>query len=187
MISPRLLLNLLVALMVSFAFVSCTSITGTKPIEETQSPEVKGSVESAPSNTSTPITVKLIISTAPRVNEQAELTFIISSVLDAPNTKATITLPDGTDLISGDLQWVGDLRANEPQTMKTTIMFTTEGNKTLEAKALCDIGNGDVWGDSAYIYLNTTEESGQVGFPYQQNLSTSSAKETPPSTTPSNP
>jgi len=184
MISPRSFLNSLIALISSIALASCVNISGTKSVGVTQPTEVKGSIESAQSDASTPITVKLILSTAPRVNEKAELMFIISSPRDAPNTKATITLPDGTDLIIGELEWVGDLRANEPQTMKATIMFTTEGNKTLEAKALCDLGNGDIWGDIAYIYLNTTREAGHSGFSPQQPTISTGAEQNPPAITP---
>jgi hypothetical protein len=129
-----------------------------------EQPEGSGPVESAPSNPSTPITVRLTLSKAPRLNEQADLTFIINSALEAPGTTATITLPDGAVLVDGDLGWSGDLVPEQPQTLQATIMFEREGNWAIEGKALCPLDNGDVWGDAAYIYLNVTEEAGQVGF-----------------------
>ncbi len=125
-----------------------------------------GTVESARTgDVSTPITVRLILSKAPRLNEEADLTFIISSIYDAPNTQASLTLPEGAVLTSGAATWSGDVKANEPQVLSGRIMFTTEGNKTLVAKALCDVASGDRWGDAAYIYLNVTQEAGYVGFP----------------------
>jgi hypothetical protein len=162
---------------------------GTSPAITPASPpaEIEGPIESKPSEASTPITVKLIISKAPRLNEEAELTFIISSMSDAPATKATIVLPEGTDLISGDLEWSGALKAKEPYTMKAMIKFVTEGDKTIEAKALYDLGNGDIWGDAAYLYLNSTADAGRVGFQAESTPGSSGVEETPPSINPAKP
>lgn len=183
----KLMINSLAIFIGMLMLVGCTSNKGNSSSGASQLPETQGPVESKPSDASTPIIVKLTLSKAPRLNEQAELAFIISSVRDAPSIKATLILPDGTNLISGDQEWSGALKANESHTIKATIMFVTGGNKTIEAKALYALDNGDVWGDAAYLYLNTTEESGQVGFSSQQNPSSSSAQETPPSITPTDP
>ena len=163
---------------------SCINNRINYPGTATQVTETQAPIESELSDTSTPITVKLILSKAPRLNELAELTFIISSIKNAHDTKATITIPDGTVLISGDLEWVGNLDANIPKTMKATIKFVTEGNKTLEAKALYELGNGDIWGDVAYIYLYTSIEAGHVGFSPQPQLGTNNTEPTPPGTIP---
>jgi hypothetical protein len=55
----------------------------------------------------------LILSKIPVLNEQVDLTFTFSSVLDAPATTAQILLPKGARLIEGGLTWSGNLRANE--------------------------------------------------------------------------
>ena len=149
------------------------------PLPQTQTP-----IESKPSAPSTPITVKLILSKAPRLNEPAELTFIISSIENAAATKAAITLPEGTVLVSGNLTWSGDLAANKPETIQAKILFNTEGNKTLTGNALSDQGGGNVWGDAAYIYLHITQAAGFVGFPTQPPGQSTTIKPTPPSTNP---
>jgi hypothetical protein len=154
-----------------------------KIVTAAKTPEVQGPIESAPSAPSTPIRVKLILSTAPRLNEQAELTVIITSTQNAPQTRVTITLPADTNLIDGNLEWVGDLVMNKPQTLTAKLRFTTEGNKTIEAKALCDVGEGAVWGDAAYIYLYTSKDVSHSGFSPQPQITTGQ-KSTPPSTTP---
>lgn len=107
----------------------------------------------------------MILSKTPGLNEPVDLTFTFSSILAAPGTTATITLPDGAALIEGDLEWTGDLEPEEPHTLQATIIFESEGNWTIEAKARHEVGNGDVWGDAAYIYLHVSEEGGHVGFP----------------------
>ena len=128
------------------------------------STDTEGPVESAPSDGSTPITVRLILSKAPKLGEPVDLTFIVSSILDAPGATATILLPDGAIVMDGDLEWVGDLGAKEPLTLRASMKFVDEGNWTIEAKALRELETGDVWGDAAYIYLYVTEEAGHVGF-----------------------
>jgi len=156
------------------ALTSCVSAPATSPaiaspqaeILETVSPptETPEAVESAPSDGSTPITVRLILSQVPQLNEPADLTFTVSSVLDAPGTTASILLPEGAVLIDGDLEWAGDLAADEPLILRASIKFVNEGNWTIEAKALRALESGDVWGDAAYVYLYVSEEAGHVGF-----------------------
>jgi hypothetical protein len=161
------------------------SVSSTPSLVPTETNQ-PGPIESAPSNAATPITVRLLLSQPPKLNEQAKLTFIVSSVLDASETEATILLPEDAELIAGELTWRGPLVANQPQTLHATIRFTTEGDKTLQGKALYQLANGDVWGDSAYIYLNVSANSGYVGFATQEQLPLSSNDApTPPSILPS--
>ena len=195
----RLMFNLLILFIFVITLAGCNNQKGSGPTEispptkipvatESSRPtETPGPIESEPSDPSTPITVKLILSKAPRLNEEADLTFIISSISDAPATNAAIILPEGTELINGDLEWSGALNANESHTMQAVIMFVSEGNKTIEAKALYDLGTGDIWGDAAYLYLNTTVESGQAGFSSEPTRISTGAEEEPPAITPSDP
>jgi len=167
---------------------SCSGAPATNPTissPQQKVTETLGPVESAPSDPSTPITVRLILSKVPQLNELVDLTFIVSSVLDAPNTTATILLPDGAVLVDGDLEWAGDLAANELQILKASFKFITEGNWTIEGKALRPLDNGDVWGDAAYIYLHVSEETSHLGFPTEPPPPSSDAETVPsPAETP---
>lgn len=136
-------------------------------------------IESAPSDAATPITTRLVLAKAPSVNETVALTFTISSILDAPGTSATIILPEGAVLVAGDLAWTGDLKANEPQTVAATISFEREGKWTIEGKALHEVGNGDVWGDAAYIYLTVSDDA-HFGFPTESPADASGEEAPPP-------
>jgi hypothetical protein len=129
--------------------------------------ETSGPIVATSSDTSTPITVELILSKAPRLEEPAELIFIFSSVLDAPRTTAEIVLPEGAVLLDGKLNWSGDLAANQPVQIQATMKFIKEGNWMIEAKARHELENGDVWADAAYIYLFVTKNRGQVGYATQ--------------------
>jgi hypothetical protein len=83
----------------------------TPPWYEGGGHEVPIEVVEAPS---TPIKVDLSISHAPAVNAVANLTCTVSSTKDAPNTTAQVKLPEGASLVSGSLNWQGNLKANEP-------------------------------------------------------------------------
>jgi|GEM_PF-3509651 len=115
-------------------------------------------------DTSTPITTRLALSHAPLLEETATLTFTMRSVTPAATTNATITLPSGAKLVSGTLEWQGELAPDEPQTLTATIRFVEEGNWTLEAKALSPQETGDVWGDASYIYLYVSATDSHPGF-----------------------
>jgi hypothetical protein len=135
----------------------------------------------------TPITVKLTLSKAPRLNEPADVTLEVMTVADAPGTRAEILLPPGTQVASGSAKWSGDLKAGQPVTLKATIQFTQGGDLTVEGKALSPQPNGDTWGDSLSIYLHVTEQAGTVGFGKQPNPNLPKAGDstlTPPAASP---
>jgi len=121
-------------------------------------------IESAPSDTSTPITTHMILSGLPNLNEPVELSFVASTVKDAKGTEIEIILPEDAVLISGELHWSGNLLVDQPKTIKATIEFTALGNKQIMGKALSTMDNGDVWGDAAYIYFHITENGSFEGF-----------------------
>ena len=100
-----------------------------------------------------PITVNLSISKMPMVNESADLSFRIISVLDAPNTTAEIALPEGAKLEKGNLTAIFDLKANEPAYMNSTIVFSKTGDFTIKAIAHHVIDLNNSWGDYGALFL----------------------------------
>ena len=154
--------------------VGCTktpAITVPAPIYGHSSGEVR-----------TPITVLLILSQAPRLDEPAQVTLVITSTLDAPGTTAEILLSPSAVATAGSLTWTGDLKAQQPQQLQATIKFTQEGDWTLQGKALRPAGGRDVWGDLAVIYLHVTREAGQAGFPKEPNAPHTGGQASPAST-----
>jgi len=126
------------------------------------------------------------MSKVPLLNEVVELAFTFSSASDAAGTTATILLPNTVTLVSGDLEWAGDLKAGDLQTLEAAIRFTQQGNWTIEARASSALEGGDSWGDAAYIYLYVSEKSSHIGFDTNQPpLSTEQNVPTPPSIDPS--
>ncbi|HSH00901.1 MAG TPA: hypothetical protein VLL52_00190 [Anaerolineae bacterium] len=127
----------------------------------------------------TPITSQLVLSHPPRLEETAELTYTVTTAIQTDNTTIQILLPPGAYLLSGETTWQGTLTPEEAVTLQAIISFAQEGNWTIEAKALSPQENGDVWGDSAYIYLYTSDELSHEGFATDENFETTSGNTAP--------
>lgn len=130
----------------------------------------------AAGNPSTPLSVELTLANSPRINTETQLTLTIRSIKPAPTTNATILLPAGVELVTGNLTWQGAITPEQPHTLAATIRFTHGGNFTLTGKALNPFDNGDIWGDQASLYITISD-------PQQPNTNTSSP--TPPLAVPS--
>ena len=101
----------------------------------------------------TPLSVSLSISEAPRLYEPASLTVEVRSVLDAPRTVVELILPEG--VTAEQTRWTMDLKAGQPVTVTTSWSFVAEpGNVALSARAIREVGPGEVWGDMASIPLH---------------------------------
>ena len=76
---------------------------------------------------SAPISLDISFSDAPALNQTAEVTCTITSVIDAFNTTAEIVLPEGLAMVGGDLSWKGDLYGTHVSKVNasenTTIQF----------------------------------------------------------------
>jgi hypothetical protein len=131
---------------------------------------------------STPISVLIVLSNAPRLDEPVQVTLIITATEDAAGTTAEILLPPGATAVDGVLSWTGDLPARQSRRLEATVTFSQEGNWTLVGRALRPAGGRNVWGDMAAIYLHITRQGGQVGFPSQPNAPHSGGQAPSPST-----
>ena len=89
-------------------------------------------------------------------------------------------MPDGASLVSGEVLWEGQLEAGHSQTMEAIIVFHSEGDWILEAKALSPQANGDVWGDASHIYLHVSEDMSHLGFEPDSNFNNVATPDSPP-------
>ncbi len=113
---------------------------------------------------STPIQAMLTIDDYPPVGQPATLTCEISSVLDAPNTTAQIELPANSRLVSGDLNWQGDLLAGTPIIFTATVVFDAPGDAAVFCRARRVIDAENSWGDLAELYLSISQKDSKDGF-----------------------
>jgi len=119
-----------------------------------------------------PILVKLNISKTPLLNESAYLNCEISSVLDAPNTTATIILPEGVILMDGNLSGKWDLKANVQAYLNVSLKFTHSAEFKIEAIARRVIDSESAWEDTDVIYLKIESNKSffTPGFKYMNQL-----------------
>ncbi len=95
---------------------------------------------------------ELLISSAPKLNESAQLTLRAVTARDASNLTLKIILPEGFELVSGDLEKVIAAKANEPVQITAVVKATKAGNWTI-------IGNA---ADNDYLYVTVGENSSSV-------------------------
>jgi len=176
-------------LLVLAIFMCCSPLAGCSPLLTStpgQTPAATaGPVVSAPSDPAQPIMVKLILSTAPKLNEVVDLELDVQSIADAAATTVSYDFPASVVFESGSLDWKGDLKQKEPLVLKAQIKITQEGQVTLKGSARSPQSNGDVWADAAYIYLTVTKDAGMVGFPSIKNPNQGQQPlPTPPATNP---
>lgn len=112
----------------------------------------------------TPIQVEIQIDRLARLGETATLTCAVSTAYDAPGTRAAIELPANAELVSGALDWQGDLRAGQPQTLAATVVFKSGGDTAIRCRALRLTEELDTWGDLDAIYLSVGELETREGF-----------------------
>ncbi|HKO96195.1 MAG TPA: hypothetical protein VJU86_04345 [Pyrinomonadaceae bacterium] len=112
----------------------------------------------------TPITLKLELSKAPKLNEKVTIRCIVQSHVDAPGTVAEIGLPQSAKKISGNVSWIGKLEKGVPLTFTAVIKFVAEGNWVISARAIRKIDENNSWGDMDSIYINVTKKAGKFGF-----------------------
>lgn len=118
-----------------------------------------------PSEPSAPIRVELYMPSAPRLNEAIEVTCNVSALIDMPDSSARIELPDGVSLISGNLTWGGDLKANHPVSFSAEISFNKADKYAIRATANHMINKTSGWGDMDSIYLTIGTDKSEFGWP----------------------
>jgi len=110
--------------------------------------------EEAPSS---PIDLEASLSGAPPLNQFAELTCVVTSIFDAPNTTILVTLPKGFILVSGDLYWSGGIPENGKVEINAVIKAVKVGNWTIKVTAGYPFGGDSWYGDVDSVYVSVSE------------------------------
>lgn len=134
--------------------------------------------EEAPSS---PIDLEMSLSSAPSLDQSAELTCIVTSVFDAPNATILVTLPEGFILVSGDLSWRGNISENGKIEINAGIKAVRVGNWTIKATAGYPFAGDSWYGDVDSVYVSVSETSAYISeTPFPSNGS-NGIQETEPS------
>ena len=114
---------------------------------------ISGCIQGNTSTTSTGITSKLDISKAPTLNETAEITLMVTTIRNASNASVEIKLPEGFELISGNLNWNGEPIENQPRKLNIIVKAVKTGDWTI-------YGGGS--GQDDYIYISINDNSATI-------------------------
>lgn len=102
--------------------------------------------------------VDLSISHPPTMNEPALVTCVLTSEIEMPNITAKILLSLGAELVSGNLEWRGDLKADVPVSFSAQIIFIQTGYNYI-GWHVWQAGNEISWANPRNIELRIGEES----------------------------
>jgi hypothetical protein len=143
-----------------------------------------------------PLTATLAMPVVPGVNQPALLIINVGTVVDAPNMTATLSLPDGAEVIEGETSWEVSLNTGQTATFTTTIQFGQTGEQEIYVYLQQPIdANNTHLGEGALV-VTIGEQAGETGFTETQETpgqvealssgsteETSSSDEEPSSTT----
>jgi hypothetical protein len=109
------------------------------------------------------MTVKASISPAPIVGQAVTLRVEITTTRDAPNTTLQMTLPQDIELMSGDANWQGDIKAGESITIDLVIRVNQAGDYVIDAYAFARTGPDSGFGNGKQVCIVSTLESITAG------------------------
>lgn len=69
------------------------------------------------------------------------------------NTNAKINLPEGLELVEGDVNWQGDIVGNDQKGFKIKVRAVQNGEWTVEASAKCTVDETNWYGDTESFYV----------------------------------
>ncbi|NOQ55225.1 MAG: hypothetical protein GQ477_00290 [Nanohaloarchaea archaeon] len=109
-----------------------------------------------------PLEVKLSLSDKPLLNTPVKLTLKVKTILNWDNssfpTSVKIELPEGFELVSGDLEWYGILMDDEEQSIEATVKSTKTGYYRLTGHANLTLGNNPIYStDIIYVEVTPTD------------------------------
>ncbi|MGQ0602631.1 MAG: hypothetical protein ACT4QE_13165 [Anaerolineales bacterium] len=162
----------LLSLLITAWLVGCANelivTTPTVPATRTPTPTPPATPSPVSSPTvedpSTPLIIQLSMAKAPKLDEEVDVVLEIRAYRDAPGTTAELVLPSQARLISGELNWQGDVSVDQPVRLTIRIAFTQTGEYVVEANALRVIDADMIWGDNDSIFLTVKQDSGQFGW-----------------------
>ena len=106
-----------------------------------------------------PMEVLLTLDGTPSVNSVVQLNLSAKALTNAPNTSMQILLPEGVQLVSGEIAWQGDIPENNTVNLSCSVKAVREGSFTIVGSAISTQTNY-VFGKEDKIYLEVTGTAG---------------------------
>lgn len=103
-----------------------------------------------------------VVTGEPILNQEVEILFTAKPITDSPETEIYLHLPEGIELVQGDVRWEGNIKKDEVVEITITVKSVQEGQWTIHAyvKGMLD---GKYEKDRVYyLVFLTSKDSGQV-------------------------
>lgn len=101
----------------------------------------------------TPISVSMSMPHELNLNEAVDISIVVNSTKDAPNTSVELILPEGISLVSDNSTWKVDLVAKTPVSLSAKIALIKIGQWDIKVLAKKVIDQDNSWGDVDMAYI----------------------------------
>jgi len=120
-----------------------------------------------------------LVTGEPILNQEVEILFSVKPMTDSTTTKVRIFLPEGIELIQGNLQWQGDIQQDEVVQVKIIVKPVKEGQLQIDTYVEGLLDGEHKKGRTYYLFFLTKKESGEVSRTqfYEEQLSGKELKE----------
>ncbi len=98
----------------------------------------------------------------PILNHEVEIVLSVNPVMDAPNTSITLFLPEGIELVQGDLYWEGDIKKGDLVEILIMVKSIQEGQWEILAYVESVYSSRRKEHYPYYLYFLSAKDSGQV-------------------------
>lgn len=110
----------------------------------------------------------LSLSDKPLLNTPVTLTLSFKSIINTINTFAKIELPEGFELVSGNLEWQGDLKKDEEEKIEVVVKSTKVGYYQLKG-SIGSRQQNSAFSDSNIIYVEVSQNDAIIGSEPENN------------------
>lgn len=126
------------------------------PTREHDTPTTQSTVENL-DRPAMPIEMDLSFSALPLVDQALALAFWVRPLIDAPNTTARITLPEGLEPVGGVLDWQGDVAADKAVDIQVEVKASKTGFSNIIAESVTRLSGSALFGRSLRAYVDVSE------------------------------
>lgn len=109
------------------------------------------------------VPMSVTLESAGNVAVDADLTVTLTArpLVDAEQLSMTITLPEGVELVAGDVTWTGPLRAHESRALTVTVRPRRAANVVIRGQVRLDFPDGTTLGETRSVTLELGDRAKQ--------------------------
>lgn len=103
-----------------------------------------------------------VVTGEPILNAEIEIAFSVKPFVDSLSTEIEVFLPEGIELVQGDIYWKGDIGRDEVIQIRFAVKVIQEGELNIYAYVKGMLDGKHEKDRTYYLYFLTSKDSGQV-------------------------